>query len=145
MRSVGVQHRLKDKGFTGNEIKSGKIMGKIIFLGFKNSGSGIEPSVCLVIKVRKILTPQSVKEVEKFCGLVNFYGRFIPNFTSKFAPIFDMRKRSEVEFQWSEKCQRAFERLKSELAVKPTVQPYSLKKEVTITTEAESYLRRGTL
>ena len=115
------------------------------FLGFTISGSGIEPDNRLVNKVRKIHPPQTVKEVEQFCGLVNFYGRFIPNFTSKIAPISELRKRSEAEFQWTEKCQRAFERLKSELASKPVVQPSSLEKEVTITTDASEKAIGGVL
>ena len=72
-----VQDRLKDKGFTINEIKPGNVMEKITFLGFTISGSGSEPDDSLVNKVRKIHAPQSVKEVEQFCGLVNFYGGFI--------------------------------------------------------------------
>ena len=76
-----------------------------------------------------------VNEVEQFCGWVNFYGRLIPNFTSKIATISDLRKSSKAEFQWTKKQSRAFERLKSELASKPVVQPYSLEKEVTIITD----------
>ena len=120
-------------------------MEKITFLGFTISGSGIEPDDCLVSKVRKIHPPQSVNEVEQVCGLVNFYGRFISNFTSKIAPISDLRKKSEAEFQWTDNCQRAFERLKSELVSKPVVQPYSLKKEVTITTDASEKAIGGVL
>ena len=140
-----VQDRLKDKGFTINEMKSGNVTEKITFLGFTVSGSGIEPDDCLVNKVSKIQPPQSVKEVEQFCGLVDFYGRFISNFTSKIAPISDLRNNSEAEFQWTDKCQRAFERLKSELASKPVVQPNSLKKEETITTDASEKAIGGVL
>ena len=140
-----VQVRLKDKGFTINEIKSGNVMEKITFLGFTISGSGIEPDDRLVNKVRKIHPPQCVKEVEQFCGFVNFYGRFISNFTSKIAQISDLRKKSEAKFQWTDKCQRGFERLKSELASKPVVQSYSLKKEVTITTDASGKAIGGVL
>ena len=140
-----VQDRLKDKGFTINEIKSGNLMEKITFLGFTISGSGIEHDDRLVNKVRKIHPPQSVKEDEQFCGLVNFYAWFISSFTSKIAPISDLRKKSEAEFQWTNKCQRAFERLKSELASKPIVQPFSLKKEVTITTDASEKAISGAL
>ena len=140
-----VQDRLKGKGFTINEIKSGNLMEKITFLGFTISGSGIEHDDRLVNKVRKIHPPQSVKEVEQFCGLVNFYAWFISSFTSKIAPISDLRKKSEAEFQWTDKCQRAFERLKSELASKPIVQPFSLKKEVTITTDASEKAISGAL
>ena len=140
-----VQDRLKDKGFTINEFKSGNVMENITFLGFTISGSGSEPDDCLVKKIRKIQPPESVKEVKQFCGLVNFYGRFISNFTSKIAPISDLRKKSEAGFQWTDKCQRAFKRLKSELASKPVVQPYSLKKEVTITTDASERAIGGVL
>ena len=105
------QDRLKDKGFTINEMKSENVMEKITFLGFTTSGSGIEPDDRLVNKIRKFHPPQSVKKVKQFCGLVNFYGRFISNFTSKIAPISDLRKMSEAEFQWTDKCQRAFESL----------------------------------
>ena len=77
--------------------------------------------------------------------MVNFYGRFISNFTSKFTPISDLRKKSEAEFQWTDNCQRAFERLKSELASKPVVQPYSLKNEVTITIDASEKAIGGVL
>ena len=56
----------------------GNIMQKIIFLGFTISRNGVAPDDCLVGKVRKTHPPESVKEVEQFCGLVNFCGRLIP-------------------------------------------------------------------
>ena len=56
-----------------------------------------------------------------------------------------MSKRSEAEFQWTEKCQRGFDSLKSELASKPVVQPYSLKKQVTITSYASEKAIGGVL
>ena len=107
----------------------------------------IEPDYRLVNKVRKTNPPQSFKEVEQLCGLIKFYGRFISNFTLKIAPIsdLDLRKKSEAEFQWTDKRQRAFERLKSELASKPVVQSYSLKKEVTVTTGASEKTLGGVL
>ena len=145
MRWRAIQDRLKDKGFTINEINSGYFMEKITFLGLTISGSGIEPDDRLVNKVRKIHPPQSVQKVEQFCGLVKFYGRFISIFTSKIAPISDLRKKSEAEFQWTDKRQRAFERLKSELASIPVVQPYSLENEVTITTDASGKAIGGVL
>ena len=80
-----VQDRVKDKGFTINESKSGNVMEKIAFLGFTISESGIQPDDRLVKKVRKIHPSQSIEEVEQFCGLVNFYDRIISNFTSEIA------------------------------------------------------------
>ena len=92
-RLRAVQDRLKDKEDTISEIKTGNIMVNF-FLGFTFSGSRIEADYRLVNKVRKIHLPKSGKEVEHFCGLVNFNGRFIPNFTSKIDPISDLRRLS---------------------------------------------------
>ena len=76
-----------------------------------------------------------------------FYSWFISKFTfpTKIAPISDLGKRSEAEFQRTKKGQRGFERPKSELAPKPVVQPYSLKKEVTLTTDASEKAIGGVL
>ena len=75
---------------------------------------------------------------------MNFYGRFIENFTTKLQPILELRK-NENEFEWTAKCQKAFDRLKNELASRPVVQPYSLHKEVTITTDASEMAIGGIL
>ena len=68
-------------------------------LGLAVSEKEIEPIYRFVNKIRKLHPPQSVKEVEQLCGLLKFYGGFIRNLTSKIASIFDLRKRSEAEFQ----------------------------------------------
>ena len=52
---------------------------------------------------------------------------------------------SEAEFYWTEKRQRAFERLKYVLSSNPVVQPYALKKEITITTDASEKVVGGVL
>ena len=46
---------------------------------------------------------------------------------------------------WSSKCQSAFEAIKAELAKEPVVQPYSLSKEVTVTTDASETTIAGCL
>ena len=82
-RWKAITDRLKKKGFTIIEIKSGIILEKITFLVFKYSGSGIKPDDHLVKNVSKLQHFQNVKKIEQFCGLINFYGRFISNFISK--------------------------------------------------------------
>ena len=79
-----VEDRMKDKDFTFNKIKSGNIIEKITNLSFTIPGSSIEPNDLLVKQISKVQSIQSVKAVESFCGLVNFYCWFITIFT----PIF---------------------------------------------------------
>ena len=122
-----IQDRLKDKGFTITEFKSGNIMEKITFLGFTISRSGIHPDDCLVNKVRKLHPPQTGSQTVLWIG--QLLQQVHPELHFETYSLSDLRKRSGAEFQWTETCKRAFERLKADLASEPVVQPYSLNKE----------------
>jgi hypothetical protein len=134
-RLNAVKTRLAEKKVTINESKSINMCDEISFLGFKISASGIQPDDRLVDKIRHIAAPSSKKEIEQFLGLVNFFGRLIPNFSVKVAPLNGLRKGNSP-FVWSDECTRAFEGLKREISSRPVVQPYSLEKEATLTTDA---------
>ena len=79
--------------------------------------------------------PSNKKEVESFIGLVNYFGRLIPQFSNKILPINNLRKK-ETQFIWSNECQESFDKLKTELSSHPIVRSYCLKKEATLTTDA---------
>ena len=74
-----------------------------------------------------------MKQLESFVGLAIFYGRMIPDFAIKMLPLNAIRKE---EFRWDKEEQNAFENIKNELCANPLVQPYSLTKEATVTTDA---------
>ena len=105
-------------------------------MGFKVSAKGIEPDDRLVSKICEIQTPKNKKEVESFIGLINYFGRLIPEFSKKIRPISEVRHSKNAAFQWTKACQTAFERLKTEISQSPIVQPYDVKKEATVTTDA---------
>ena len=74
-----------------------------------------------------------MKQLESFVGLANFYGRMIQDFATKTRPLSKIWKK---EFRWEKEEQNAFENMKNELCANPLVQPYSLMKEATVTTDA---------
>ena len=113
-------------------------------MGFKISANGIGPDPKLVEKITSIAAPTSREEVASFVGLVNFFGRFINNFAEKLKPLNDLRKNDTV-FRWTEEAQQAFQNLKLELSSQPLVQPYSLSKPVTLTTDASGNAIAGIL
>lgn len=143
-RLSSVKTRLTEKKVSVNEKKCIDLCDEITFLGFRISAAGIWPDDKLVEKIRHIAIPSSKKEVEQFLGLVNFFGRLIPEFSSKVAPLNRLRKPA-TPFIWSEDCTRAFESLKREISTRPVVQPYSLEKEVTLTTDASKGALAGVL
>ena len=57
----------------------------------------------------------------------------IPYFATKMLPLNNMKNSN---FSWDKMQQKAFEDIKNELCANPLVQPYSLQKEATVTTDA---------
>jgi transposase InsO family protein len=134
-RLQAVKTRLHEKNVTINEDKCIEETDEISFLGFRVSAAGIQPDDRLVQKILKIAPPSNRKELEHFLGLVNFFGRLIPNFAGKTKSLHNLR-RAETPFIWSAECEAAFVSLKKEIASAPVVQPYSLDKELSLTTDA---------
>ena len=86
-----------------------------------------------------------MKQLESFVGLAIFYGRMIPDFVTKMLPLNEIRKE---KFRWDKEEQNAFENIKNELCANPflhLVQPYSLTKEATVTTDASEKTIGGVL
>ena len=142
-RYNAIRDRLKSKGFTINEAKSEDITTELSFLGFKISAKGIQPDERLINKIKQTIPPTNTNEVSQFCGLVNFFGRLIPDFATKLAPI--SKLQSSKSFAWDDECQNAFDGLKKELASYPVIQPYSLEKEAIVTTDASQEAIGGIL
>ena len=53
---------------------------KIGYLGHLISNKGVKPNPRKIEAVMHFPTPKTVKNVQQFLGLVNFYRRFIKNF-----------------------------------------------------------------
>jgi hypothetical protein len=93
---------------------------EIQFLGHVLSARGIvvDPS-----KVKDILEwkpPTTVHQVRSFLGLAGYYRRFIPDFSKLVKPITSLLK-NDIKFNWSSKCDEAFEQLKTLLTTAPVL------------------------
>jgi len=67
-----------------------------------------------VAGVQEWPTPENKTDVQTFLGFVNFYQRFIRDFSAKARPFFDLTCSEQV-WTWSRKEQVAFEDLKTVL------------------------------
>ena len=65
-------------------------------------------------------TPTTVKEVRGFLGFGNFYRWFIRHYSNIAKPLNDLTKKNQ-SFNWTAKCQQAFEELKRRFTEEPVL------------------------
>ena len=58
--------------------------------------------------------PKNIQELSLFPGLINYYGKFIPNAATILAPLNDLL-RKDAKWKWAEMCQKSFELAKQTL------------------------------
>ena len=86
-----VRNRLNQRNVTVNESKCCGSCESLRFLGFTFSKDGILPDKSLVDKILQVSAPSNKSELASFLGLINYYGRFIPNFSELCAPLFKLK------------------------------------------------------
>jgi hypothetical protein len=111
---------------------------QILFLGHLVSEEGIRPNSTLVEKIRECPFPTSKRKVRSFLGLASYYRRFIKDFSKIAKPLYDLTKQN-INFHWTEDCQKAFEHLRTCLTTKPVVIYPDFTKPFILHTDASDY------
>ncbi|WMV50697.1 hypothetical protein MTR67_044082, partial [Solanum verrucosum] len=62
--------------------------------------------------VRNWVRPRSVTEVRSFVGLASYYPGFVKNFSRIDTHLTNLTKK-EIPFEWTEKCEECFQKLKT--------------------------------
>ena len=109
-----VFQRLKQANLTLKPSKCHFALKEIIYLGYVITKDGIkaDPSKTEVIKNFPI--PKTQKQLRSAMGLFNFYRRFVQGFSQIAAPL-NALLRKDVKFEWSTRCDKAFQQLKNNL------------------------------
>jgi len=91
---------------------------KIEYLGLIISAGQIEMDPVKVEGVSKWPIPSNVKEVQSFLGFINFYRRFILDFSDMAKPLHNLTRKDSV-WKWDDACQKAFDELKNAVTSSP--------------------------
>jgi len=93
---------------------------RIEYLGLVISENEVSMDPVKVAGVREWPTLENKTDVQAFLGFVNFYQRFIRDFSTKARPLFDLTCSEQV-WTWSGKEQAAFEDLKTVVTTAPVL------------------------
>ena len=77
------------------------------YLGLVLLEGWVEMDPIKIAGVRDWLTPKNVTEVQSFVGFMNFYRRFIPEFSHVASPLHRLTKKAEP-WWWTEPEEAAF-------------------------------------
>jgi len=92
-------------------------------------------------KIKGVLewpTPKSVKEVQKFLGLANFYPWFIKEFAMVARPLHDLVKKDK-KWEWTDRQEEAFRELKKRFTEEPVLAAPDINKKMRIEIDASDY------
>ena len=107
-----VMAKLKESGFKCNKSKCFFMRPKIKYLGHIDA-EGLHPTEEKVKANREAPKPKDVGELRSFLGILNYYGPFLCNLSTKLAPLYDLLRKG-VEWIWTRKHDEAFNTAKSD-------------------------------
>ena len=87
---------------------------------------------------------KSVKDVQKFLGLANYYRQFVKDFV-KIARLLHEITRKEIKWSWGEKQQKAFEELKKRFTIKPVLVTSDLDRVMRVEIDVSDFATGGVL
>ena len=94
---------------------------KTIYLGHVISAEGISCDPAKVEAVKNWNVPSTARQVQVFLGTVNYYNRFIKNYSEIARPLFAAGNRKYKRFNWTPECGVAFEKLRKALISDPVM------------------------
>ena len=83
----------------------------IEYLGHQIDKDGLHPTEEKVTCIKQAPTPSTIMELKAFMGLLNYYGKFIPNLATVLAPLYCLLQK-DTKWNWGKDQQEAFERAK---------------------------------
>lgn len=115
----------------------------INFLSHHISSEGIRPSTIKIQAITNFPQPTTLKQLQRFLGMINFYHRFLPNISSVLAPLHDLAKSLNSQKQktitsWSKEHENSFSTSKDILANCSLLAHPSQNSTLSLTTDASS-------
>ena len=136
---------LEENGLVVNRKKC--ILGatSIEFLGHLVDANGIRPLPEKVEAIKKVTPPTTIKELQRFLGMVNYYRRFIRKAAHHLYFLFECLGNKPKKLDWSKDMQHSFDAIKTALANATMLAHPDSKLPLAITSDASDVAIGGVL
>ena len=130
-----VLSRLEKAGVRLKQEKCVFMADEVTYLGHRLNREGIQPTGA---KVEAINQAPKLSELQAFLGMVNFYGKFMENFSTLLAPLYKLPRKGVV-WRWGKPQRQAFDGAKELLSSPKLWVHYDTTKELILTCDASPY------
>lgn len=114
--------RLSKYGITINQAKCVFGVSELNFLSHKINSKGIFPAEDRIKTINEFPIPTSIRHIQRFIGMINYYHRFIPNLASILTPIqahlthLLKKPKSKKNFFWPQHLNESFNKVKTAMS-----------------------------
>lgn len=140
-----VARRLTKANLSINIEKSKFCRSEVPFLGYLLSCDGLRPDPSKVQGILDFEAPKTIRQIRRFLGMINYYRRFIPDFSAITTPISDLLAGKPKIVRWTKEANNAFRIVKERLITAPILANPDFQQEFTIQTDASDRAVAGVL
>ena len=111
---AAVLQRLAAAGMKLKPEKCSFMLPEVEYLGHKISEKGLQPTTQKIRAIVEAPQPTNVLQLKSFLGMLNYYGKFLPNLSTCLAPLYAILQKKSP-WSWGSQQQNAFNKAKSML------------------------------
>lgn len=135
--------RLSEYGIKINPSKCHFAKESVQYLGYTVNSEGIQPLSTKVDAIRNAKRPETIMELRRYLGLLNFYRRFMKNAAEVLLPlnklIGNSKKNDRTRIQWTQQSEDAFEKSKGLLESTALLSHPILNAPIALCTDASNF------
>ena len=124
-----VLKRLESAGMRLKRSRCEFMLPSVEYLGHKISDKGLQPTEGKIRAIVEAPVPQNVSQLKAFLGMLNYYAKFLPNISSRLAPLYKLLQKA-VTWSWGTKQQKAFKEAKNALTSAEVLVHYDSTKQL---------------
>ena len=137
MRLREVLKRLQEFGFRLRREKCA-FLPSIEYLGNVITADGLKPCGNKVRAIVAAPSPKDASQLRSFLGLMNYYGKFLPNLSSILSPLYELLHKQK-SWVWKGEQAHAFKRAKELLTSESLLLHFDPEKDIIVSCDASPY------
>ncbi len=87
---------------------------QVEYLGYVIDEHGLHPTEKKIQAIKEAPTPTNITELRAFLGIINYYGKFLPNLSSQLVPLHELLQKNTT-WKWNKAQESAFQSAKNAL------------------------------